>query len=76
MAGLADFHRHAHGEFGGETEARAENFQDKRIAGADEFQTAAHANPERFQPLRVFVVGRDATHHGADTGGQFVQPDE
>jgi len=76
MAGLADFHRDARGEFGGQPEARAENFQDERIAGADEFQPAANADAERLEPLRVLVVGRDAAHHGADARRQFIQPDE
>ncbi len=76
MAGLADFHRDARGEFGGQAEARAEDFQDKRIANADEFKASADADAERLEPLRVLVVGRDAAHHGADARRQFVQPDE
>jgi hypothetical protein len=76
MAGLADFDHDAHGEFGGQTEARAEDFQDERIANADEFKAATDADAERFEPLRVLVLGRDAAHHGTDARRQFVQPDE
>ena len=76
MAGLADFHRDARGKFGGQTEARTKNFQDERIPGANQFQPTTNANTERLEPLRVFIVGHDAAHHGADARRQCVQPDE
>ena len=74
MAGLADFHVDARGQFGGDAQPRAENFQDERIAGADQFHAAAHADAERFQALRVLVIGGDAAHHGADARRQFIEP--
>ena len=76
MAGLADFHLDAGGEFGGDAEPRAEDFQDERIAGADELHAAAEADAERLEPLRVLVVGGDAAHHGADARRQGIEADE
>ena len=74
MAGLADFHAHARGQLGGQAEPRAENFQDERIARADQFHAAAHADAERFEALRVLVVGFNAAHNGADARRQFIEP--
>ena len=74
MAGLADFHADARGQFGGDAQPRAENFQDERIARADEFHAPAHADAERFQAVGVLVVGGDAAHDGADARRQFIEP--
>ena len=76
MAGLADFHRHTRSEFGRQPKARAEDFQDERIAHADEFHATPHADAERLEPVRVLIVGHDAAHHGADARRQLIQPDD
>ena len=74
MAGLADFHADAGRQFGGQAQPGAENFQDERIAGADEFHAATHANTQRFQTVGVLVVGLDAAHDGAEARRQFIEP--
>ena len=74
MAGLADFHPDAPGQLGGDPEPRAEDFQNERIARADELHAAAQADAERLEALRVLVVGRHAAHHGANVRRQFVEP--
>jgi len=73
MARLADFHADARGQLGGQAQPRAENFQDERIARANQFDAAAHADAERFEALGVLVVGRDAAHHGANVRREFIQ---
>ena len=76
MAGLEDLHRHAAGQLGVQPEPRAKHLEDERIADADQFHPAAHADPECLEPLRVFVLRLHAAHHRADAQGQQIQPDQ
>ena len=74
MVGRTNFHAHTRRKFGGEAEARAENFHDERIAHAHEFHPATDADAERLEPLRVLVAGLDTAHHGANARGEFIKP--
>ena len=74
MAGLADFHRDAPGEFSGQAQPGTEDFQDERIARADQFHAAAHAHAERLEALGILVVRLDAAHDGADARWQLIKP--
>jgi len=74
VAGLADFHLNAPGKLGGNAEPGTEDFQDERIARANEFDTTPQANPKCFQALRILVVGGDAAHDGTDVRRQGVEP--
>ena len=74
MAGLADFHADARRQLGGDAEPRAKNFQNERIAGADEFDAATDTDAESFQAIRVLVVRGDAAHDGADARRQLIKP--
>lgn len=76
MAGLADFDLDTFGQFRRKPEARAENFQDERIADADKFQPAADTHAERLETLRILVIRLHAAHHGANARRQGVEPDE
>ena len=74
MAWLADFNRDPPSQFGGHAKSRAKHAQDQRVAGANQFHAAAHADTQRLQTLRIFVVRLDAAHDGADLWGQFIKP--
>jgi hypothetical protein len=76
MAGLADFDLDALGQLGGKAEAGTENFQDERIAAADDLQPATEADAQRLETLRFLVIRADAPHHGANAGRQFIQTNQ
>ena len=64
----------ARGQFGRDAKAGTENFQDERIARADEFHAATQTNAQRLEALRVLVIGRHAPHDGADARRQLIKP--
>jgi len=72
MAGLADLHADAGGQFRRQAELRAKNAKDERIAAPDQLDAAAHAHAEHLEALHLLVVGFDAPHDGADTRRQLV----
>ena len=74
MAGLADFHADARSQLGRQAQPRTKNFQDERIARADEFHAAADTNTKRFEAVRVLVAGLNTAHNGADARRQFIEP--
>jgi hypothetical protein len=73
MAGLADLHADAGGEFSGQTELRTKNAEDERIAAPDQLDAAAHAHAEHLEALHFLVVGFDAPHDGANARRQLVE---
>jgi hypothetical protein len=73
MAGSADFHLYPGGQFGGNTQPRAEDLQDERVARAGDLHAAPHTNAQRLEALGFFVIGGDAAYHGAGSRRQFVQ---
>jgi len=76
MARLADFDLHIGRERGGDSEPRAENFENERVAELDQFHAPAKAHAERLETLHLLVVGRDLADDGADARREQVQPDE
>jgi hypothetical protein len=73
MPGLANLDSDAGGEFGGQSELRAENAKDERIAAFYQLDTAAHAHAEHLEALHFLVVGLNAPHDGANARHQLVQ---
>lgn len=74
--GPADFNAHARGERRGQPKPRAKNFENQRVAGANQFHAASGANAERFQPLCVFIVRFDVADDSANARRQIGQADE
>lgn len=76
MIGLADFDLHVRRQCGGQSQPRAKNLEDQRIAKLDEFHAPAEAHAERFEALHLLVVGCDLADDGADARRELIQPDE
>src|SRR5271170_7021681 len=74
MVGFADFEPDARAERGGNAEARAENADDERVAGLDDFDLPPDANAERLKPLDFFAAGLDAADNRARSRRKLVQP--
>ena len=76
MVRLADFHLHLGCEMSGHTQPRTENFQDQRVAGLDQFHTAAKTDAQGLEALHFLIVRRDAADDGTNPRWKLIQPDE
>ncbi|HEU6449131.1 MAG TPA: hypothetical protein VFV23_11900 [Verrucomicrobiae bacterium] len=76
IVGFTDFDGHARRKNACQAEARAENFENKRITATDELNPPANADSQRFQALRFFVVRLDMPNNAANIRRQVIQADE
>jgi hypothetical protein len=76
VAGLANFDLDTAGERGGDSESRAEDLENQRVAIADEFHPPADADTQGFEAEGFFIVGINAPDDRADAGREFIEPDQ
>jgi hypothetical protein len=76
MIRLADFDVDMSRKVGGNSQPRAENFEDERVARLDQFHAPTETDAERFEPLHFLIVRLDIADDRTNTRRELIQPDE
>ena len=76
MIRQADFDLHIRRKRGGQSQPRAKNFEDQRVAHFDQLHATAEADAQCFEALHLLIIGRDAPDNSTDARRELIQPNE